>query len=143
MERLCDLNKLKRDNYMLLIGVKESSGWLLSRWNLTYRVGWEHICKAVQSVYEFYEQPEVLVDNRLITIAGKEDISKLDEASSLTVRGLSTIIKIPIMITFMNQTNIVDVNVAQATSEFSKADYQKFNMSLCQYMDSIELAMYR
>lgn len=128
---------------MLLIGVKESSGWLLSRWNLTYRVGWEHICKAVQSVYEFYEQPEVLVDNRLITIAGKEDISKLDEASSLTVRGLSTIIKIPIMITFMNQTNIVDVNVAQATSEFSKADYQKFNMSLCQYMDSIELAMYR
>lgn len=128
---------------MLLIGVKESSGWLLSRWNLTYRVGWEHICKAVQSVYEFYEQPEVLVDNRLIAIAGKEDISKLDEASSLTVRGLSTIIKIPIMITFMNQTNIVDVNVAQATSEFSKADYQKFNMSLCQYMDSIELAMYR
>ena len=29
---------------MLLVGVQEDSGWLLSRWNLTYRVGWEHIC---------------------------------------------------------------------------------------------------
>lgn len=54
---------------MLLIGVKSDSGWLSSRWNLTYRVGWEHICK--------------------------------------------------------------------------EADYEKFNKSLCQYMDSIELAMYR
>ena len=49
----------------------------------------------------------------------------------------------PYIVTFMNQTNVVDVNVAQATAEFSEADYQKFNMSLCQYMDSIELAMYR
>ena len=28
------------------------------------------------------------------------------------------------------------------TDEFKDADYQKFNMSLGQYMDSIELAMY-
>lgn len=128
---------------MLLVGVKESNGWLLSRWNLTYRVGWEHICKAAQSVFDFYAQPEVLVDNRSAAISSKEDIIKLEEAGSLTIRGLSTIIKVPIMITFMNQTNVVDVNVAGATEEFAEADYQKFNMSLCQYMDSIELAMYR
>lgn len=128
---------------MLLVGIKESNGWLLSRWNLTYRVGWEHICKAVQSVYEYYTQCEVLSDNNPVTVDNKEDIMKLDEAGTLTIRGISTIIKVPIMITFMNQTNVVDVNVAQATAEFSEADYQKFNMSLCQYMDSIELAMYR
>lgn len=52
-------------------------------------------------------------------------------------------IKVPIMITFYNQTNIVDVNVAKMTYEFSKTDYEKFNKSLCQYLDSIELAMYR
>jgi hypothetical protein len=29
------------------------------------------------------------------------------------------------------------------TEEFQTADYQKFNMSMGQYMDSIEIAMYR
>lgn len=128
---------------MLLVGVKESGGWLMSRWNLTYRVGWEHICKAVHSVYEFYSQPEVLTDNRTAVVDKKEDILKLDERGSMTLRGMSSIIKVPIMITFYNQNSAVDVNVAKATDEFSKADYQRFNVSLCQYMDSIELAMYR
>lgn len=128
---------------MLLAGVKENGGWLMSRWNLTYKVGWEHICKAVHSVYEFYAQPEVLTDNKPAVLGKKEDILKLDEKGSMTVRGMSTIIKAPVMITFYNQTNAVDVNVAKATGEFAEADYQKFNMSLCQYMDSIELAMYR
>lgn len=128
---------------MLLVGVKESGGWLMSRWNLTYRVGWEHICKAVHSVYEFYSQPEVLTDNRTAVVDKKEDILKLDERGSMTLRGMSSIIKVPIMITFHNQNSAVDVNVAKATDEFSKADYQRFNVSLCQYMDSIELAMYR
>lgn len=128
---------------MLLVGVKESGGWLISRWNLTYRVGWEHICKAVHTVYEFYSQPEVLTDKIPVTAYKKEDILKLNERGSMTIRGMSTIINVPIMITFYNQTNAVDVNVAKATSEFSEADYQKFNISLCQYMDSIELAMYR
>ncbi len=128
---------------MLLVGVKESGGWLISRWNLTYRVGWEHICKAVRTVFEFYNQPEVLTDKMPVTAYKKEDLLKLDEKGSMTIRGMSTIINVPIMITFYNQTNAVDVNVAKATSEFSEADYQKFNISLCQYMDSIELAMYR
>lgn len=128
---------------MLLVGVKESGGWLISRWNLTYRVGWEHICKAVCTVYEFYNQPEVLTDKIPVTAYKKEDILKLSERGSMTIRGMSTIINVPIMITFYNQTNAVDVDVAKATSEFSEADYQKFNMSLCQYMDSIEMAMYR
>ena len=128
---------------MLLVGVKESGGWLISRWNLTYRVGWEHICKAAHSVYEFYNHPEVLTDKIPVATDKKEDLLKLDERGSMTIRGMSTIINVPIMITFYNQTNAVDVNVAKATSEFSEADYQKFNISMCQYMDSIELAMYR
>lgn len=85
---------------MLLIGTKENEGWILSRWNLTYRVGWEHICKAVNSVYEFYTNSEILVEDKVVAINTKEDI-------------------------------------------FAVADYEKFNKSLCQYLDSIELAMYR
>ena len=128
---------------MLLAGVKENEGWLLSRWNLTYRVGWEHICKAVHSVYDFYTQTEILLENHVISVAKKEDILTLPESGGLTIRGNSNIIKVPIMITFYNQTNIVDVNVAKVTDEFAVADYEKFNKSLCQYLDSIELAMYR
>lgn len=128
---------------MLLIGTKENEGWILSRWNLTYRVGWEHICKAVNSVYEFYTNQEVLVEDKVAAINAKEEILSLAEGGGLTIRGISTIIKVPIMITFYNQTNIVDVNVAKMTDEFVVADYEKFNKSLCQYLDSIELAMYR
>lgn len=128
---------------MLLIGVKDNNAWLLSRWNLTYRVGWEQILKAAYSVFDYYSGIEILIDNKQIDIDKKEDVLAIEESSSFTFRGMSTIMKVPIMITLANQTNVVDVNVAKATEEFKIADYQKFNMSLGQYMDSIELAMYR
>ena len=76
-------------------------------------------------------------------ISNKEDILKLEESGNLVIRGMSAIIKVPLMITLYNQLNVVDVSVAGATEEFREADYQKFNMSMGQYMDSIELAMYR
>lgn len=128
---------------MLLVGVKEENGWLLSRWNLTYKVGWNHICKAVHSVYEYYNRPEVLVDGNIVEIKNKDEIFCLEERGSMVIRGNSEIIKIPLMITFYNQIQAVDVSVAGITDEFKNADYQQFNMALGQYMDSIELAMYR
>lgn len=128
---------------MLLMEIQENSGWILSRWNLTYSVGWENICKAVYSVYDFYMQPEVLINDREVKIHHKDNIMTLRESGNLTIRGVSTILKVPVMISFLNQTSVVEVDVAQATEEFTKTDYQRFNMSLGQYMDSIELAMYR
>lgn len=128
---------------MLLMEIQENSGWILSRWNLTYSAEWENICKAVYSVYDFYMQPEILVNDRIVNVYHKDNILKLGENGNLTIRGVSTILKVPVMISFMNQTSVVEVDVAQATEEFIKTDYQRFNMSLGQYMDSIELAMYR
>ena len=128
---------------MLLITVNEDKGWLLSRWNLTYAVGWEQICKAADLMFDYYDNLEILVDNKRINVSSKEDIIKLNEARSMTVRGLSKILKVPMMVTFFNQINIVNVSITQATEEFKTADYQRFNMSLGQYMDSIELSMYR
>lgn len=127
---------------MLLIGVKKDKGWLLSRWNLTYRVGWDRICKAVKAIYDFYDGQEILVDGKAVEIRSEEDILHLDESGNMVIRGMSKIIKVPLMITFYNQTNAVEVSVAGLTDEFKEADYQKFNMSLGQYMDSVELAMY-
>ena len=46
------------------------------------------------------------------------------------------------MMTFFNQLKTVNVAVACATDEFKEADYHNFNMSMGQFMDSVELAMY-
>lgn len=128
---------------MLLLGVKKENDWLLAEYNLTYKVGWENICKAVSLAYEYYDNVEILVDNNKVNINSKEEILQLDEARTMTIRGVSKIIQVPLMITFFNQLQTVRVSVACATDEFQEADYKKFNMSLGQYMDSIELAMYR
>lgn len=128
---------------MLLLGVKKENDWLLAEYNLTYKVGWENICKAVSLAYEYYDNVEILVDNNKVNICSKEEILQLDEARTMTIRGVSKIIQVPLMITFFNQLQTVRVSVACAIDEFKDADYKKFNMSLGQYMDSIELAMYR
>lgn len=128
---------------MLLLGVKKENDWLLAEYNLTYKVGWENICKAVSLAYEYYDNVEILVDNNKVNINSKEEILQLDEARAMTIRGVSKIIQVPLMITFFNQLQTVRVSVACARDEFKEADYKKFNMSLGQYMDSIELAMYR
>lgn len=128
---------------MLLLGVTEDKGWLTATFNLTYRVGWENIQKGVGTAYRFFKKTEILVDDKPVNITSGEDIMKLEEAGSMTIRGLSTIIKVPLMITFYNQLQTVNVALPAQNEEFSNTDYQKFNMSLGQYMDSIELAMYR
>ena len=73
---------------------------------------------------------------------GEAEILALEEAGYLTVRGMSEILQVPVMITFFNQTDMVRVTVISATEEFEEADYEKFNLSMCQFMDSAELAMY-
>lgn len=128
---------------MLLLGVKKENDWLLAEYNLTYKVSWDNICNAVSLVYEYYDNVEILVDNNKLNINSKEEILQLDEARAMTIRGVSKIVQVPLMITFFNQLQTVRVSVACATDEFKDSDYKKFNMSLGQYMDSIELAMYR
>lgn len=127
---------------MLLVGVREKNGWLMSRWQLTYGAGWEHICNAVYTAYDYFVNTEILVNDELETLVEKDEIFDLIEAGKMTLRGQSVMINVPMMITFYNQTNIVDVNVPCDQDEFQKPDYRSFNKSLCQFMDSLELAMY-
>lgn len=128
---------------MVLMALKQEKGWNISRWHLTYRVGWSHILKAVESVYDFYDDLEILAEKTPLKITSKEDISSIKETASLTFRGVSKMIKVPVMITIYNQTNVADVSVAPFTEEFATTDYEKFNKSMCSYLDSIELAMHR
>ena len=128
---------------MLLRDLREQDGWIYSSWDLTYPTGWEGILKAAETIYEYYTGCEVLADGSHAPLRTSKDIASIPEVGNLTVRGLSTILGVPVMITFYNQTRAVEVLVAAASDEFKDTDYRKFNISMCQYMDSIELAMSR
>ena len=128
---------------MLLLGVEKENGWLLAEYSLTYRVDWEHICKGVKLAYDYYENVEVLVDDKIVNINSKEQVIELEEAGKMTIRGISKIIGVPLMITFYNQLQVVRCSVGCTIEEFQVADYEKFNKSLAQYMDSLEIAMFR
>ncbi len=127
---------------MLLIGVREENGWLAASFNLTYPASWEKICKAVSKSFNYFGDTEILVDGVAVAIDSNDEILNLEEAGSMTIRGMSKIIKVPLMITFFNQLKTVNVAVASITEEFKETDYQKFNMSLGEFMDSLELSMY-
>lgn len=128
---------------MLLLGVEKENGWLFAEYSLTYKVDWEHICKGVKLAYDYYENVEVLVDDKIVNINSKEQVMDLEEAGKMTIRGISIIIGVPLMITFFNQLQVARCSVACATEEFQTADYEKFNKSLAQYMDTLEIAMFR
>lgn len=131
---------------MKLMGVEKRGGWLYSEWRLTYRVGWEHILKAAALIWHYTKDAEILTGDaggeKKVSVGSDEEIMALEEAGFLTIRGFSEIIKVPLMITFMNQTDMVRLYVACATQEFAEADYKAFNLSMCQFMDSAELAMH-
>ena len=130
---------------MLLIDVKDKGGWLYSEWKLTYPTGWKGILNAAYGLYDTFSDPEILIDAEQTPAAvkSKQDIADIKEAGSLMIRGTSALLHAPVMISFLNQTNAVRAVVAAATDEFKNADYKSFNLSMCQLMDSIELAMYR
>ncbi len=131
---------------MKLLGVERRGSWLYSEWNLTYRVGWGHICSAAALIFQYTKDPEILTgdayEEKVADVKDEAGVRELEENGYLTIRGVSEIIRVPLSITFYNQLDIVKVTVACATEEFEEADYKKFNLSMCQFMDSAELAMY-
>ena len=131
---------------MTLLGVEKEEDRLYSEWRLTYRVGWGSIVSAAALIYEYTESPEIIVGDadgrKKVTVKDAEEIRDLDEYGDLTIRGVSGIIKAPVSITFYNQSDFVTATVASTAEEFADADYRQFNLSMCQFMDSAELAMY-
>ena len=134
---------------MLLIGFTEEPGWIRSTFNLTYRVPWEGLLKGVRGVFPYMhsissdaDSPEVLVDDAIIQISSRDEILSIPEAGSITIRGFSPVIKAPAMVVFHNQTSFVNVAVGRVGEEYQHTDYEKFNKSLGQFMDSIEIMMH-
>ena len=134
---------------MLLAGLTEEPGWIRSSFNLTYRVSWETLLKGVRGVFPYMrgvspndDNPEVLVDDSIIQISSPDEILAIPEAGSITIRGFVPVIKAPAMLVFHNQVPYVNVAVGRVGEEYQNTDYEKFNKSMCQFMDSIEIMMH-
>ncbi len=129
---------------MLLVDFKTTpeSPWIVSSWQMTYRVSWEQICKAISAVVDYYDNPEVFVGQSKISDLSRESIKSIPENASITIRGLSKILGVPVMITFINQVQTITVYSIQKDKTM-EINYKNINYELCQYLDSIELAMHR
>ena len=134
---------------MLLIGITEEPDWIRSTFNLTDRFSWETLLKGVRGVFPYMrgvspndDTPEVLVDNAIVQISSPDEILAIPEAGSITIRGFAPVIKAPAMLVFHNQVPSVNVAVGRVGEEYQNTDYEKFNKSLCQFMDSIEIMMH-
>ena len=127
---------------MLLVGEHEEDGWIQSTFTLTYRVAWEQLLLAVYGAYRYFSDPEVLVDGKPVEIGTPEDILTIAEDRNIMLRGISTVITAPLMISFYNQVQFVNVSVAAVNDEFRDTDYEKYNKSMGQLMDSMEIMMH-
>ena len=125
---------------MLLIGITEEPGWIRSTFNLTYRV--RGVYPYLRDVSQNAETPEILVDDEIIQISSPDEILSIPEAGSITIRGFVPVIKTAAMLVFHNQVSFVNVAVGRVGEEYQNTDYEKFNKSLCQFMDSIEIMMH-
>ena len=127
---------------MLLIGVKENEGWLYSRWQLTWGIGWLNVCKGGRVLLEDFDKPEVYVeDEKLEPFADPEDIFKVPERGNMTVRGLSKTLGIPVMVSFTNQVKLVSVTMPASKDVVDTTDYEAFNKEIAPYVDSLEIMM--
>ena len=127
---------------MLLVGEHEEDGWIQSTFTLTYRVAWEQLLLAVYGAYRYFSDPEVLVDGKPVEIGAPEEILTIAEYRNIMLRGISTVISAPLMISFYNQVQFVNVSVAAVNDEFRDTDYEKYNKSMGQLMDSMEIMMH-
>ena len=128
---------------MVLIGVAdEGNGWIASQWRLTYPASWSQILKAAHAMLPYLERLQVLADDALVPVADPRAISAMPEAGKLTVRGGAAIVGVPVSVTFYNQLQNVEVLAPRDTPGLEGCDYRGCCMALCQYMDSVEIAMH-
>lgn len=137
---------------MVLRDFMEQNEWLFTVWQLTYKADWKSVLYIAEAMYPYLERGEVLSN------AGREDEAKLtakvsdkekkfmslldQEEASLTVRGMSKILKCPLQMILYNQTNVCEVSVpVQFFKDFDTCEnkYQQISETLGQLLNSAEI----
>ena len=127
---------------MLLVEARQASGSIRCTFNLTYRVTWNQLLQAVHGAYPYFANPQILVDGTQISVTKQSDILAIPEDRAIILRGISTVLNAPLMITFHNQSQAVAVSVGSVNQEFRNTTYEKYNKSMSQLMDSMEIMMH-
>lgn len=137
---------------MVLRDFKEQKEWLFTAWQLTYKVGWKGVLYIAEAMYPYLGQGEVLLNagrvdeaNLTAKVSGndKKFMSLLDkEGASLTVRGMSKILKCPLQMAIYNQTYVCEVSLPVSFfKDFDTCDnkYRLISESLGQLLNSAEI----
>lgn len=132
---------------MVLRDYKEQGDWLYTAWQLTYKMGWKGVLYVSEAMYPYLEHGEVLANDMNVTekVSGqdKKFMSLLeDEKSSLTVRGMSKILKCPLQMTLYNQTYVCEALLPLGFfKDFASSDnqYRLIAEQLGQLLNSAEI----
>ena len=126
---------------MILIGEKEEKGWVHANYRLTRPVSWQQLLKAVHGVYGYFKKTEILVDGLPIQIGQPEEILQTPESNAISIRGVLTIIDVPVVVTFYNQVHFINVRVECNNEELKNLDYEHYNKFIGKFIDNMEIAM--
>lgn len=137
---------------MILRDFKVQKEWLLTVWQLTYKADWKGVLYIAEAMYPYLGQGEVLSNagredeaNLTAKVSGKDNkfISLLDkEGASLTVRGMSKILKCPLQMTIYNQTYVCEASLPVSFfKDFDTCEnkYQQIAETLGQLLNSAEI----
>lgn len=137
---------------MVLRDFKEQKEWLLTVWQLTYKVDWKGVLYIAEAMYPYLGQGEILSNagrgdeaNLTAKVSGKDNkfMSLLDkEGASLTVRGMSKILKCPLQMTIYNQTYVCEASLPVSFfKDFDTCEnkYRQIAESLGQLLNSAEI----
>lgn len=137
---------------MVLRDFKVQKEWLCTVWQLTYKVDWKGVLCIAEAMYLYLGQGEVLLNagrgdeaNLTAQVSGKDKkfMSLLDkEGASLTVRGMSKILKCPLQMAIYNQTYVCEVSLpASFLKGFDTCGnkYRQISEALGQLLNSAEI----
>lgn len=137
---------------MVLRDFKEQKEWLFTVWQLTYKVGWKGALYIAEAMYPYLDRGEVLSNagradeaNLTAKVSGKDNkfMSLLDkEGASLTVRGMSKILKCPLQMTIYNQTYVCEASLPVSFfKDFDTCEnkYRQISETLGQLLNSAEI----
>lgn len=137
---------------MVLRDFEEQKEWLLTVWQLTYKVDWKGVLYIAEAMYPYLGQREVLSNagredeaNLTAKVSGKDNkfMCLLDkEEASLTVRGMSKILKCPLQMTVYNQTYVCEALLPVSFfKDFDACEnkYRQIAEALGQLLNSAEI----
>lgn len=137
---------------MVLRDFEEQKEWLFTVWQLTYKVDWKGVLYIAEAMYPYLDRGEVLSNagredeaNLTAKVSGKDNrfmILSDKEEASLTVRGMSKVLKCPLQMTIYNQTYVCEASLpVRFFKDFDACEnkYRQIAEALGQLLNSAEI----